>query len=99
MKPYSIAPRARADLKSIYRYIARDNQRAAGRLRELFLQKFRLLAQQPYMGETRSDLSEGLRMFTVGNYVILYRPAPRGVAIVRVIHAARDIYAAWWNRE
>jgi toxin ParE1/3/4 len=95
MKRYTIAPQARADLKSIYEYIAQDNELAAGRLRDLFLQKFRLLAQQPFMGEARSDISEGLRMFPAGNYVILYRPATRGVAIVRVIHSARDIYAAW----
>lgn len=98
MKRYTIAPQARADIASIYEYIARDNQRAARRIRELLLQKFRLLAQQPYMGEARSDISEGLRMFPAGNYVILYRPATRGVAIARVIHSARDIYAAWQNQ-
>ncbi len=91
MRRYSIIPQARADLKRIYQYIARDNERAAGRLQELFLKKFDMLAQQPFMGERRNDLVPGMRMFTAGRYVILYQPMERGVKILQIVHSAQDI--------
>jgi hypothetical protein len=34
-------------------------------------------------------------MTAVGNYVILFRPAKRGVEIVQVVHAARDLRAVF----
>lgn len=77
MSRYTIAREAREDLKEIYRYIARDNPSAAGRLRQIFFEKFRLLAEQPLIGEVRNDLAENLRMFSAGNYVVLYRPTGR----------------------
>jgi toxin ParE1/3/4 len=91
MRRYSIIPQARADLKRIYEYIARDNERAAGRLQSLFLKKFELLAQQPFMGEVRNDLVQGMRMFTADRYVILYQPTKQGVRILQIVHSAQDI--------
>jgi toxin ParE1/3/4 len=45
------------------------------------------------MGQLRQDLAANLRSFSVGNYVILYRPTRTGIDVARVIHAARDIGA------
>jgi toxin ParE1/3/4 len=98
MSRYVIGPEAREDLKSICRYIARDNPSAAGRLRQIFLEKFRLLAQGPLLGEARDDLAKSLRMFTAGNYVILYRPTEDGIAVVQIVHSARDLAALWLRR-
>lgn len=98
MSRYTIAPEARDDLRDVYRHIAKDNPNAAGRLRQLFFKKFRLLATQPLLGEAREDLAENLRMFTAGNYVILYRPTPSGIAVVQVVHSARDLVALWGKR-
>jgi toxin ParE1/3/4 len=36
-----------------------------------------------------------LRSFAVGRYVIFYLAIPGGVQIVRVLHGARDIEAAF----
>jgi toxin ParE1/3/4 len=36
-----------------------------------------------------------LRSFAVGRYVIFYLTIPAGVQIVRVLHGARDIEAAF----
>ena len=44
----------------------------------------------PDMGRLREDLSAGLRSFSVGNYVIFYRPMKGGIEIARVLHGARD---------
>ncbi len=43
------------------------------------------------MGPARPDLAAGLRYFIVGNYLVLYREAPDGVEIVRVVHGARHL--------
>ncbi len=82
-----------SNLKSIYKYVARDNPTAANGLIADLKQKFRLLASQPLIGQLREDLVAGLRSFSVGNYLILYRPTPTGIGVARVIHAARDIGA------
>jgi toxin ParE1/3/4 len=44
-------------------------------------------------GSTRAEL-EGLRVFPVkgfANYLLFYRPFPRGIELIRVLHGARDI--------
>jgi toxin ParE1/3/4 len=91
MKRYRLAPDAAIDVKSIHKYVARDNLTAADRLVQEFKQKFRLLGSQPLIGEARPELAENLRSFSVGNYVILYRPTLKGIEVARVLHAARDI--------
>jgi toxin ParE1/3/4 len=45
------------------------------------------------MGQQRPELAANLRSYSVGNYVIFYRPVQKGIEIARVIHAARDIGA------
>lgn len=42
------------------------------------------------MGVARFDIRRGLRMFPVGNYLILYREIDDGAEILRVIHGARQ---------
>jgi toxin ParE1/3/4 len=43
------------------------------------------------MGRERPDLRAGLRSFTVGSYLIIYRPLADGIEVVRVLHGARDL--------
>jgi toxin ParE1/3/4 len=52
-----------------------------------------LLAKQPGMGEARPELAEGLRCFSVGNYLIFFKPLSDGIEVVRVLSGARDIDA------
>jgi toxin ParE1/3/4 len=49
----------------------------------------RNLGETPGFGVARPDVRPDLRMFPVGNYLILYRPIEAGVEIVRVLHDAR----------
>ena len=45
----------------------------------------------PGMGTARPELGKGVRLFSVGQYVVLYEEgAVEGVDIVRVIHGKRD---------
>ena len=52
---------------------------------------FAMLGGYPPMGRERDDLSRGLRSFVHAPYLILYRPTPQGVTVLRVIHARRDL--------
>jgi len=81
---------ARQDLRAIYEYIACDSRRKARRMMVRQRDRFKLLAANPEMGESRDDLMPGLRCVTIGNYVVFFRATKRGVDIVRVIHGARD---------
>jgi toxin ParE1/3/4 len=52
-----------------------------------------LLASRPAIGEAIAELTQDLRQSVVGQYVVLYRPRPDRVEILRVIHGARDVVA------
>ena len=44
------------------------------------------------MGEVRPGFGvPGCRSFSVGNYVIFFRPIDDGIEIARVIHGSRDM--------
>ncbi len=98
MRRYRISRGARRDLADIYRHVASRNPSAAGRLRDLFFDKFRLLAIHPLLGESRSELAENLRVLPAGDYLIAYQPTENGIALVRVLHAAQDIDAVLRRR-
>ncbi|MEY4809515.1 type II toxin-antitoxin system RelE/ParE family toxin [Vulcanococcus limneticus] len=90
-----LQPRAKADLSDIWQFMAEDSDDQADAFIDLIDQKFQLLAQQSGLGRRREELAEGLRSFPVGRYVIFYLLIPGGVQIVRVLHGARDIEAAF----
>ena len=79
-----------SDLRDIWAFIANDRPSAADSLIDSFYEKFRLLGMNPGIGESRSDLREGLRILSVGSYVIGFRRLHQGIEIVRVVHGARD---------
>ncbi len=81
MSRYLVSPKAREDLKDIYRYVARDKPTAAKKLQRAFYESFRMLARQPFIGQACPNLRADLRAFSIGNYVIFYVPAPRCVQI------------------
>ena len=90
-----LQPRAKADLSEIWEFIADDSDDQADAFIDLIDQMFQLPAQQAGLGRRREELAEGLRSFPVGRYVIFYLAIPGGVQIVRMLHGARDIEAAF----
>ena len=82
---------ARADLKEISRFIARDKPVAARKWVERIKAKCRLVASQPGLGEIREDLGEGVHATIVGTYVVFYRVTGRNLEISRIIRGDRDI--------
>ena len=47
------------------------------------------------MGRARDELAADLRSFPFARYVIFYEPIEDGIDVVRVLHSARDIDAAF----
>jgi toxin ParE1/3/4 len=91
MASVSRTSQAEQDLIDIGTYIAEDDPAAADRWLELVDQKCQLLATMPQMGRSRADLAPNLRSLPVGDYIIFYRPASDGIALIRVLHGARDL--------
>ena len=70
-----LAPQARADLDSIWLYIAQECGKAdtATRAIDSITAKFGLFAGFPHIGRSlESDLRPNIRTFPVNNYVIFY---------------------------
>lgn len=86
-------PRARDDLAEIWDYIADDSIERADAFIDRIDATLTLLARQPMLGRARGELAPDLRSYPIGRYVIFYEPLAEGVAIVRVLHSARDIEA------
>jgi toxin ParE1/3/4 len=87
------------DLNEQAKFIQRDSPDAAIRFLRAAEEAFDRLAAMPELGERQEFGRErlaGLRAWQVRgfeNYLIFYRPIQRGIEIVRVLHAARDIAA------
>jgi toxin ParE1/3/4 len=43
------------------------------------------------LGRSREELAPGLRSLAFGRYVIFDEVIPDGIAIIRVLHGARDL--------
>jgi toxin ParE1/3/4 len=84
-------PAAEADLDDIYLHVADDSVAAADRLLMRILAAEQRLLEFPEIGQVRSDLGQGLRHWPVGRYLIFYRIDPERIAIIRVVHGARDL--------
>lgn len=86
MAEYRLTPKATADLRAIWHYIATDNETAADAVFSRLLDQLDLACQHPEMGMARPDLSATARILLVGAYVILYEPMPYGVLAVAIVH-------------
>jgi toxin ParE1/3/4 len=94
-------PAALQDLEDQAAYLGRRSPSAAPRFMDAARGAFDHLARMPGMGAawetTRPDLA-GLRLWPIRGFekhVIVYRPLDDGVEVVRVLHGARDLEAAF----
>ena len=98
-RPYVLAPAADRDADEHFLFIAKQNRDAAIRFFQALDASLERLAAMPELGQRqefrRKELA-GLRVWQVQgfeNYLIFYRPVERGIEVLRVLHAARDIAA------
>jgi toxin ParE1/3/4 len=81
---------ARADLRAIRAYIARDSARYAGAVVEQLLAVVSGLAAFPLSGRMVPELGQAtVREVIDGGYRIVYRVTPDEVQVVAVVHTAR----------
>ncbi len=91
MSRWIFAPKALADLEEIHAYIAQDNLPAALKFIERVHNRCTLLSGHPRIGRKRDDLLPSLRNVREGDYLIFFRPIPKGIEIYRILHGKRHI--------
>ena len=95
MRAVFYAKEARADLRDIALYIARDNSARAysfvDELRDTALKA----AERPESFPARPELAPGLRVARHGRYLIFFMHEPDKIEVVRVLHGARDLVQAF----
>ena len=102
--PYIITSAADQDIDGLFSFIDQRNHDAAVRFLQAAETSYMKLAAMPELGQRqnfrRPELA-GLRVWQVQgfeNFLIFYRPLKRGIEVVRVLHAARDIAAVFDNQ-
>jgi toxin ParE1/3/4 len=88
-------PQAGADIAEVWDFIADDSLEQADLWLDRLDEKLKTLAGQPRIGRSRSQLAPGLRSLPFGRYVIFYLPIEDGIDLVRLLHSARDVDAAF----
>ena len=96
---YLLAESADRDIDEHFLFIAQHSHEAAIRFFENTVSTLERLAEMPELGQMehfgKKELAD-LRVWQVRgfkNYLIFYRPIERGIEVIRVLHAARDIDA------
>ena len=92
-----LAAPARNDLRSIGTYIARTSTARAKNFVDDANERFQLLAANPSMGRVRPELGSAVRSFPFSSYLIYYRQSTIGIEVLRVLHTAQDVDAAWFQ--
>src|ERR1035438_8758132 len=93
---HRLAPQAEADLDDIWYYLAKQSGsiEVADRLIDSITNHFWMLARYAHLGRRRDhDLRNGVRIFPVGEHVVLYRTDGGDVHILRLVRGTRDILA------
>ena len=93
MRRFRLAPEAPQEVKDIWAYIVSDNTTAAARVRQEIRDTCRRLAQHPYIGHRRDDLTtrDDVLFWPVYSYLVVYRPDTRPLEILRVLHGKRNV--------
>jgi toxin ParE1/3/4 len=90
-----LSGRARGDLRSASRWIARDNPPAARALRRAVTAAAKRLGDFPLAGVERRDLAAPpVRFLTLPSfpYILVYDAGPRPPVVLRILHGARDLH-------
>ena len=91
MSQFVLHPEALEDLEEIWEFIAADNLPAADRFVEEIYEAIHSLARFPEMGSLRPDISSRrLRFHPVGNFLIVYAPSEKPLAVMAVLHGRRN---------
>jgi toxin ParE1/3/4 len=87
-----IAPDARSDLRGILAYTQihwGHDQRLKYRVK--IYNEFDQLANFPFKGRARDEISEGLRSVPIDQHLVYYRVGETSITIHRIVHSKSDI--------
>jgi plasmid stabilization system protein ParE len=91
MSEFVLHPEAVNDLEEIWDYVAADNLEAADRVLDELYDTIKSLVPFPHIGHIRLDLTtRPLRFQIVRDYVIVYAPDEKPLAIIAVLHGRRN---------
>ena len=89
---YRLTPIAQDNIEAICAFIADDSADAALRVLSWLEQAFEQLAETPEIGHTREDLTDRpVKFWRVFSYLIVYEPTSVPLAVIAVLHGARDL--------
>jgi toxin ParE1/3/4 len=84
-------PRAREDLKEIWRYSFNEwGEAQADKFLAEIVAGIARLKEHPEMGRSRDDLRAGYRSLRINQHVVFYLVTPSVIRIVRVLHLRMD---------
>ncbi|MFB1486254.1 MULTISPECIES: type II toxin-antitoxin system RelE/ParE family toxin [unclassified Thiocapsa] len=84
-------PRAREDLKDIWRYSFTEwGEAQADKYLAEIVAGIARLKEHPEMGKSRDDLRAGCRSLRINQHVVFYLVTPSVIRIVRVLHRRMD---------
>ncbi len=86
----SLAPEARADLKSISSWIDNDNPTRADSFVDELERACATLERRPYRFPAVPAAGRDLRKRAYRDYLIFYRVLENQVEVVRIVHGKRD---------
>jgi plasmid stabilization system protein ParE len=94
MSGYVLTPLAKADIFSIWSFIADDREDAADRVEQAIYDACAFVAEAPKRGHFRRDLTtRSIRFWTLTrypNYTVVYRPETAPLQVVAVLHGKRN---------
>ena len=92
MNTYRITPRAERDLINIGRYTL---EMWGSEQRNLYLEaieeRFKLIAENPFIGQHRPDVKEDYYSYLQGSHVIFYLIRNNGIDVIGIPHQRMDI--------
>jgi plasmid stabilization system protein ParE len=95
MSAYALTPLAKADIFDIWSFIAEGSENAADLVEQAIYDGCGFLAEGPFRGHSRPDLTNRpLRFWTLTrypNYTIVYRPETAPLQIIAILHGKRNL--------
>ena len=89
---FNLTPRAKADLRNIWRYTYSHwgEEKADLYLSQLY-SRFEWLSQQPQAGKHRPDICEGYYYFPQGSHLVFYLIRESEIDIIGIVHKRMDV--------
>jgi len=91
MSNYHLSPRARSDLREIWRHSVDGwGTEQAKRYQYLLRQAIERIAADPRLGRSCEDIRAGYRRYSAQAHMVFFPIGANGIDIIRVLHQSMD---------